>query len=312
MKEKSMDELEKYIISIYNGPMKKLNKPELLYQYTDITALQGIVENKVLWATHFRYLNDKRELDYGLRIAVKYTNRKKVQSVDPNEKQLLEEISEIYECAKQNKELPFHSLDVFSASLSAQYDLLSQWRGYGKKYKSVCIGMDVDELMAGASSCNWFIFLRKVIYDSRKQTEIIKNYIDKICDIVRNNPLDFNNPNYMKTFKHKVDLGLIIFALCFKEKCWKEEDEWRLMTVHHSTKNGNSNDICFKENDYGLVPYIKIPVSKNNSAFDTIKRVILPKSEMFIRAKKSLDMFFSQKKKNHNVKIEKSKISIIY
>ena len=307
-----MDELEKYIISIYNGPMKKSNKPELLYQYTDITALQGIVENNVLWATHCRYLNDKRELDYGLRIAVKYANREKNKTKDQNVKQLLEEISGIYEFAKRNKELPFHSLDVFTASLSAQCDLLSQWRGYGKKYKSVCIGMDVDELMAGADSCNWFVFLRKVIYDSKKQVGIMKNYMDKVCDIVKNNPLDFSNPNYMKTFRHKVDLGLIIFALCFKEKCWEEEDEWRLMAVHHSTKNGNPKEICFKENDYGLVPYIKIPVSNNNSVFDTIKKVILPKSEMFIRAKKSLDMFFSQRKKNHSVKIEKSKISIVY
>ena len=309
---KSMEELDRYIESIYIGQLKKKNKPELLYQYTDITALKGIVKDQVLWATHFRYLNDKRELDYGLRLAVKYANSAKIKATDSNVIKLLDEISKIYELAKQKKELPFHSTDIFSISLSSQCDLLSQWRGYGKKYKSVCIGMDIDELMAGADSSGWFVFLRKVVYDSTAQKRLIKNYMEKICNIIKNNSTDFNTPNYMEKFKNKVDLGLIIFSLCFKEKCWKEEDEWRLMAVHYSKKAKNPKEICFKENDYGLVPYIKIPISKNRSAFDTIKNVVLPKSENFIRSKKALDLFFSQYKKNHKIQINKSKISIVY
>jgi hypothetical protein len=34
----------------------------IVYQYTDATAFNGVVENKVIWATDYRYLNDAQEL----------------------------------------------------------------------------------------------------------------------------------------------------------------------------------------------------------------------------------------------------------
>jgi|KBSMisStaDraftv2_1062788.scaffolds.fasta_scaffold981979_1 hypothetical protein len=34
----------------------------LLYHYTDAGGLAGIVKDAVLWATDFRYLNDRLEL----------------------------------------------------------------------------------------------------------------------------------------------------------------------------------------------------------------------------------------------------------
>ena len=104
---KSMEELDRYIESIYIGQLKKKNKPELLYQYTDITALKGIVKDQVLWATHFRYLNDKRELDYGLRLAVKYANSAKIKATDSNVIKLLDEISKSMNLQNKKKNCPF-------------------------------------------------------------------------------------------------------------------------------------------------------------------------------------------------------------
>lgn len=37
---------------------------ELLYHYTTISGLKGIVESQSLWASDVRYMNDSAELQY--------------------------------------------------------------------------------------------------------------------------------------------------------------------------------------------------------------------------------------------------------
>ena len=45
------------------GDMPSSNEP--IYHYTTAAGLKGILEQKVLWATHSDYLNDVSELRYG-------------------------------------------------------------------------------------------------------------------------------------------------------------------------------------------------------------------------------------------------------
>lgn len=308
-----MEALEEYIEGVYNGLLKESRKPSVLYQYTDITALQGIVENNELWATHYRFLNDKKEFDHGLRLAVAYAKEKN-KKAKFKVKSFLKKLSNIYDQADNDNVLPFNDMDVYSISFSTEPDLLSQWRGYGKKYKSVCIGIKEKELMAGADEGEWYVFLRRAIYDPKIQETVIHEYLDKVCEIMENNSSDFNGKNnpYLESFRYRFNMGLIMFALCFKEECWKEENEWRLIALHYKEKVKDSYKVFFKENDYGLVPYIKIPVSKDKKALNVISKIILPKSENYIRSKKALAMYFSQKDKSADVSIEESQISIVY
>ena len=305
----SMNELESLIQNYYNEKLKIEKKSDLqLYQYTDITSLHGIVKNDELWATHFRYLNDRKELDYGLEIAVKYAKDDKKNHSDVNTLNVLDEISKIYEFAQSKEELPLNSTDVYSISFSTKKDLLSQWRGYGKKYRSICIGMDSSKLIEAMDASDWFVFLRKVVYDPDIQETLIKEYMENVCKIIESNSSDFDGDDkYMDLFKYRVKTGLILFALCFKEKCWDEENEWRIMAVYYSEEAKNPQEIFFKENNYGLVPYIKLPCT-----FDAIKEVVIPKTDNFVHSKKALELFFNQKNKDHSVQIEQSKISIVY
>lgn len=159
MKEYSMKELEEYIKDVYTGLLEGRRKPSVLYQYTDITALQGIVENNELWATHYSFLNDKKEFDHGLKLAVAYA-KEKSKKANFKLKSFLEKLSNIYEQADNDNVLLFNDIDVYSSSFSAEPDLLSQWRGYGKKYKSVCIGLTEKELVEGALSLGNTFFSR--------------------------------------------------------------------------------------------------------------------------------------------------------
>src|SRR5579883_2004996 len=48
-----------------------------LYHYTSGDGLQGIVRDKNLWATHYKYLNDSTEIRYAFEILKKVVREKK-------------------------------------------------------------------------------------------------------------------------------------------------------------------------------------------------------------------------------------------
>ena len=56
-----------------------------LYHYTDAAGLQGIVESKAFWATHFQYTNDATEVIYGISLATKQLERLVAQSHSPKD-----------------------------------------------------------------------------------------------------------------------------------------------------------------------------------------------------------------------------------
>jgi hypothetical protein len=59
-----MEELESGIRTspIPNFIWEETTPPGLLWHYTNADAFIGIIRNKALWCTEYRYLNDKREI----------------------------------------------------------------------------------------------------------------------------------------------------------------------------------------------------------------------------------------------------------
>lgn len=309
-----VEELCSMVGKVLNGRLGNVEEiPPVLYQYTDITALQGIAENNVLWATHFRYLNDKKELDFGINLSIQYIKEHRSEYHESCTNDFFDEIIGMCQNSHLNNMLPFHSTDVYSISLTSRGDLLSQWRGYGKKYRSVCIGFDKNKLACDVIDGRHAFFLRKIIYDPEQQKDIMDTYMREVCLLLEDNAAFFKqNKDALLEVKQQIYTGLIVAALCFKEKCWEEEDEWRIITLPFDSVSGADLQIFFKENNYGMVPYIKVPIFINNSAIMAMKKIILPKSENYIRYRKSLEMFFNQMKHGCCVPIVESGISIVY
>lgn len=309
-----VEELCSMVGKVLNGRLGNVEEiPPVLYQYTDITALQGIAENNVLWATHFRYLNDKKELDFGINLSIQYIKEHRSEYHESCTNVFFDEIIGMCQNSHLNNMLPFHSTDVYSISLTSRGDLLSQWRGYGKKYRSVCIGFDANQLACDVIDGKHAFFLRKIIYEPEQQKDIMDSYMREVCRVLEDNAAFFEqNKNILIGVKQRIYTGLIVAALCFKEKCWEEEDEWRIITLPFDTVRNAELQVFFRENNYGLVPYIKVPIFINNSAIMAMKKVILPKSGNFDLSSKSLEMFFNQKKNGCCVPIVESGISIVY
>jgi hypothetical protein len=98
--------------------------PGLLYHYTDLAGLTGIIESRKLWATHIRCLNDESEFRYGRQLLGSNVESIRAEFQDTYA------VKVVFDSAVALAVAPT-SLDTFVASLCEDGDNLGQWRGYG-------------------------------------------------------------------------------------------------------------------------------------------------------------------------------------
>jgi hypothetical protein len=106
----------------------------IIYHYTNVQALFGIVESNCIWLTDYGYLNDSREINYGLSLTHELVQKKKATTSAEGAAVL-----EAWE--KTLSESTSHRICV--ACFSHNGDNLSQWRSYGKEGRGICIGFDI-------------------------------------------------------------------------------------------------------------------------------------------------------------------------
>jgi len=97
--------------------------PTDLFHYTTGLGLMGILDTKKIWATHYRYVNDFAEFDYGREIALKVIREMRTG------------INHIFVELMLDRMLQFVQaesavVNYYVACFCGKDDLLSQWRGY--------------------------------------------------------------------------------------------------------------------------------------------------------------------------------------
>lgn len=116
------------IIEIINNRHEKelrCASDELFYHYTNANGLLGVFESRSIWSTHFRYLNDITEFDYGLEIIFEVLDvYLKEQNFDDAK------VGKINYVFRDQLSLDINKADVYVACFCTNGDLLSQWRGY--------------------------------------------------------------------------------------------------------------------------------------------------------------------------------------
>lgn len=315
MWEKELNEYnEKKRTEWQKKDIDELKKIKTLFHYTDTTALKGIVSNHCLWATNIRYLNDKMELKYALNLVVNTAKNLIYKHTSNNAKNFLKLIIENgFDIANK--------LDLYIISLSNKRDLLSQWRGYGKKYNSVCIGFNIDKMDVNTDAKPYNMrFLQKVIYEYNDQISEITNYLDEVCAIIGKYTVDLSEAVYNQT------ISLFNLLARIKHSSWKEEDEWRIVVIPEIFELDKSGNLIidstgipkftklipnFKIGDFGLIPYLEVDLFLKQNG---INEILLPQSENYEKAKDALAMFLSSRNifPQKDVAIEQSAIPIVY
>lgn len=226
---------------------------DVLYHYTTQAGLLGILKNKVLWASHIHYLNDRKEFWHAFDVAHEKIRERFRQTSDLSETQKLEVLGTALDRLKH--------ANVFVGSFSKDGDSLSQWRAYGGDGNGFAIGFSRTELKRLAKINGWR--LGSCVYDLKEQIDKISSLIDsKMATDFETGRISSNptNPNeiYVLTpdfeeFSNKISK----IAPLVKHSAFRDEREWRLVAdgpakidrTHH--RPGRSM----------LIPYCEFPLA---------------------------------------------------
>lgn len=223
---------------------------DVLYHYTSLDGMVGIVSSKSLWATDIRYFNDAAEMrhtaqllrnEIALRLERDSTNRK-----------LLEQFREWLSDRLTDGHM------VFVASFTANGNLLSQWRGYCPHGKGVSLGFHPDHVSKCADSQGFKV--ARCIYEVAQQQQLIARVVDAIeslgnergetNDSTKRHPTQ----SYYDVFE-EVEGDLLHIAAVVKHSSFKEEQEWR--AVSPIVINHAKTLIGYRTGPSMLIPYVE-------------------------------------------------------
>jgi hypothetical protein len=207
----------------------------ILYHYTTIEGLKGIIHSKSIWASDYRFANDATEFSYGLAFFEQAIER--LRSQHPLHSDVIDVIGQF------RKAIPEFSLLI--ASFCEHGDLLSQWRGYNGAI-GYAVGVDADWLNQNAEAQGFRLV--PVCYKREDQEKMIADKIGLLMTLIK----EEGGPNPIWEAVNKWWPIMLLTIAAIKNEHFNEEREYRLVQAGHGWPLG----ICTRSTRSGLVPYL--------------------------------------------------------
>jgi hypothetical protein len=239
--------------------------PDLLYHYTDVAGLIGILSSGSVRATNLRFVNDAQELDHArqLMLDVLKDARRRAETAGQNA---------VIDAVEMNLTTWDGYPDFYSVSFSSEGDLLSQWRGYGSSGGGYAIGFDPAGLACPESTHPQpHRFLNRVVYDRDGQTKILDVVADAMLDLFD----DVTAHDTEQTEAHArvfSALGEVAgYVVSFKDPAWREEKEWRAVYI---VPAGETESVRFRPHAGVAVPFISLAMGADLGGRLPIRRIV--------------------------------------
>ncbi len=239
--------------------------PEILYHYTTQSGLLGIIKSKEIWATHFRHLNDTQEFELARRLFDSRLQDSKHQLAD-----------KLRNALKNVGHLENHQ---FLASFSEAPDSLPQWRAYAHSEPGYALGFDGASIQLPEN-----FEMVKCLYELEEQIQAIDTLIAQILG-----DLEKEASSEVVT-KATALYRLNEVALTIKDRHFKEEKEWRIVSHHLPDeprfKDGDPKSNCpesplaFRQGKSGIIPYRGISLKDSNGEFPLKQIVVGPNADL--------------------------------
>ncbi|MCX6489396.1 MAG: DUF2971 domain-containing protein [Rhodococcus sp.] len=258
-------------------PESEIAVPEFptgtLWHYTTPAGLLGILGNMdkkpedgkprsgtykpILHASAAQFLNDKRELILGLELIKDGLVELGIGgSFDhtPEAKAFLQEIARSIQLIIDQK-YP-HIIDCSTISFSAEPNLLSQWRAYGRGTGGFAIGFDPKtfprdsppERIGGLG-------FQRVTY---VRDTLEGRLLDAFHLFIAQAQADIRSGKPTQIAVNTGIQRLALRAASVKHTGFSEENEWRFVEPRFGHQKDEPNDPDFKVGAAGLVPYRKV------------------------------------------------------
>jgi hypothetical protein len=277
-----------------------MNKSEkILYHYTSLEGLLGIIKSKSIWASSILYLNDSSELNNSIDLLNKILNSKNY--LMPSPENWFRFINKLWE----NINLLFSSeqYNFYVCSFSEENDLLSQWQGYCPRGIGFSLGFKFGNLKECAKGHGYK--MKKCNYDEYKQKnklgKVIYETFQKYANNITQNSKDSIEIDLFANFY----MRFFELAPTFKHHKFKAEKEWRIIADPPHVKK-ISDGIKFRSSQSMVVPYIEIPLPKEGDNLIINKIVVGPTHEPRL-SKASVEMLLRAK----NVRFDEVQYSTI-
>jgi hypothetical protein len=215
--------------------------PKTVYHYTSLEGFIGIVKNRCVWMTEFAYLNDRREVRYGLDLLLSAVNDMLATVTRQDVRDLLSVWVDQLKGSKSR---------VCITSFSGDDDSLSQWRAYGP----IAIGFPVGPLSLHVNQSR----LQPVEYDPTGQKKLVQIYVHHLVAAFQADN-ENNKLQPISDLYHKFD-RLLELAVFFKDPVFRSENEYRLAYIDYpeilSSLGLNSPPRLFRVARGKIVPYV--------------------------------------------------------
>lgn len=253
----------------------------ILYHYTSIYGLKGIIENKELWVTGMDYLNDSKErryiLEYLQYIIKKLKENNKIELVGCLEyvlwgiklffKEDLFEDVEIYSVIRKyvTNNLIRRLNNSYVLSLSKNSDSLTLWGNYSNN-EGYNIGFDKNSLI------DTFINSNSTQYSQPLHGDVLykgKEHAEDICleEIIMEIEEYYKKCIEYGISREKIVCGLIgnmiYIGLFIKQKEFMNEEEYRVVFLRENYfEEGFRTE--FRIKDSSFIPFIRVPFNESD------------------------------------------------
>jgi len=210
--------------------------PRIIYHYTDINGLLGMISTGKIWATHSARLNDSSEYHHGIKVVADCLRAPMPDSSKQFAEKILSE---------------FKKVETYVASYSTKHDLLSQWRSYSGEKVGYCLGLATDGIATLDDSTP---LLEAVIYKDSLAQKVISKMLNRVDEYLQDNPFG------------EVEIGFLLGMLgstlsnlvcSIKHLKFEEENEYRQFYQPGITSLQLENK--FRHGRFGLTSYVEVP-----------------------------------------------------
>jgi predicted RNA-binding protein len=308
--EDLVDRLQTIKQDLISKYFKQNRVPPVVYHYTDINGLKGIIDSKNIWATHSSFLNDGKEIKYGDELMSEYiSERMQLSDINPFIVKLYQELLGLKYDGPPSIAKAWDD-DIYIASFSENGNLLDQWRAYAANGYGYSIGIIPKKLKykitTGSISTNHpeEIGLIKVCYSKREQHEIFSKIVRELelnLMQAQNDPSEEIDEDSIRVLARVLSSILRDLPRFFKHPAFSNEQEWRIVkskfgrNLYPEVYNPIS-DLKFRSSQNLLVPYIEIPIiSQDDNKIVPIKKVFVGPKHRDRLAEESLKMYLCSK-----------------
>jgi len=137
----------------------------MLYHYTSLEGLIGILKSQSIWASHCEFLNDSNEFHHALSFAKSHSGNIFMEN----------DYLSAFGWGMRHALEKMDRHDIYVSSFSENPDLLSQWRGYCPQGSGVCIGFDKNSIEQYCAGKDYK--LSKCLYDHATQKRHISELV---------------------------------------------------------------------------------------------------------------------------------------